>query len=147
MGAIEDDAREADGRLYAGLQELAAGAFPKRCPACGDFYPNVEDYLRRTGRVASGVSGLKQSVDDDGNVIVELFRNCQCGSTLLDFFSDRRDRSKAGLERRARFAELVDQLVARGFARTVARAELLRVLRGEPSAVLGHAPRRPEVQG
>ncbi|MCK9987662.1 MAG: hypothetical protein AzoDbin1_04134, partial [Azoarcus sp.] len=42
----------------------------------------------------------------DGQVIVELFRNCVCGSTLMDCFRDRRDTSEAGLRRRARFGEL-----------------------------------------
>jgi len=127
--------------LYAGLQELAAGAFPKRCTLCGRSYRNVEDYVAQTGRVGSGRSGLKQTFDDDGQVIVELFRNCVCGSTLMDCFNDRRDISAAGAKRRARFGELVESLVVRGLEREHARSELLKILRGEKSAVLRPVPR------
>jgi hypothetical protein len=130
-----------DAALYAGLQELAAGAFPKRCALCGRTYSSVEDYVTQTGRVGSGRSGLKQTFDDDGHVIVELFRNCVCGSTLMDCFTDRRDTSAAGLKRRARFGELVESLVARGLGREHARSELLKVLRGEKSTVLRPVPR------
>ena len=125
-----------DASLYAGLQEVAAGAFPKECRMCGRRYESVHDYITQTQRVGNGSSGLKQSRDDDGHVIVDLFRNCVCGSTLLNSFGDRRDTSEAGLKRRARFAELVERLVAQGLAPDVAHDELLKVLRGEKSAIL-----------
>ncbi|QTQ38927.1 Uncharacterized protein ToN1_48325 [Aromatoleum petrolei] len=124
-----------DVELYAGLQELAAGAFPKHCRACGRCYRDVEDYIAQTQRVASGKSGLKQSVGDDGCVIVELFRNCVCGSTLMDCFRDRRDHSDAGMRRRTRFGAFIEVLVSRGIERSRARVELLRILRGQPSAL------------
>lgn len=130
-----------DAELYAGLRELAAGAFPKRCPTCGRSYRDADDYIAQTRRVGSGRSGLKQAVDDDGQVIVELFRNCVCGSTLMDCFRDRRDTSEAGLRRRARFGELIAALVAQGLERERAHAELLKVLRGEPSTILKARPR------
>ncbi|MEW5889084.1 MAG: oxidoreductase [Pseudomonadota bacterium] len=122
--------------LYAGLQALAASAFPKRCGNCGRVFATPREFLEETRRVSSGASGLKQSVDDDGRPVVELYRNCPCGSTLLDFFNDRRDVSEAGLERRRRFGELLDYLTAQGVERGLARRELLRVLRGEPSELL-----------
>ncbi len=142
MGArAPEGAGGLDAGLYAGLQELAAGAFPKRCANCGEVFADVDDYLRRTGRVASGASGLKQSHDEDGRVIVELFRNCICGSTLMDNFNDRRDTSAAGERRRARFSELMERLAVQGLSPELARAELLKVLNGEPSAVLRAVPR------
>jgi len=125
-----------DADLYAGLEEIAASAFPKGCAMCGRKYRDVDDYIAQTQRVGSGRSGLKQSLDDDGRVIVELFRNCVCGSTLMDCFSDRRNNSEIGVRRRARFGELIDNLVAKGLERERARSELLRVLRGEQSAIL-----------
>lgn len=131
-----------DAELYAGLQELAAGAFPKTCKMCGRTYRNVEQYIAETGRVGSGRSGLKQSYDDDDSVIVECYRNCVCGSTLMDCFSDRRDTSEAGLKRRARFGELLDSLIARGLERELARGELLKVLKGGKSEVLRAIPRK-----
>lgn len=139
--------RDEDAWLYAGLRELAADAFPKRCAMCGRNYASVEDYFRQTGRVAGGRSGLKQSYDDDGHVIVEVFRNCVCGSTLMDCFNNRRDTSEAGERRRARFAELLDSLTARGLAREIARAELLKILRGGTSEILRPAPRSKPAGG
>lgn len=135
--------RGIDAGLYSGLQELAASAFPKRCPACGRSYRNAADYVAQTLLVGNGSSGLKQSIDDDGQVIVELFRNCVCGSTLMDSFRNRRDCSEAGLRRRARFAEVLATLVAQGIERSQARMELLKVLRGEPSPILKARPRKP----
>lgn len=132
-----------DAGLYSGLQELAASAFPKRCPACGRSYRDAADYVAQTLHVANGSSGLKQAVDDDGQVIVELFRNCVCGSTLMDSFRNRRDCSEAGQRRRTRFAEVLATLVARGIERSQARTELLKVLRGEPSPILKARPRLP----
>lgn len=133
-----------DAELYAGLQELAATTFPKRCAVCGRSYRDVDDYIAQTQRVPGGRSGLKQSLDDDGRIIVELFRNCVCGSTLMDCFSDRRDNSERGIKRRNRFAELIDSLVAKGVEREVARGELLKVLRGERSTILRPVERRAE---
>lgn len=129
-----------DAGLYSGLQELAASAFPKRCPACGRCYRDAADYVAQTLHVANGSSGLKQSIDDDGQVIVELFRNCVCGSTLMDSFRNRRDCSEAGQRRRARFADVLGKLVAQGLERSLARTELLKVLRGEPSPILKARP-------
>lgn len=133
-----------DAELYAGLQEIVAGAFPKRCAMCGRTYESVDDYILQTGRVGSGRSGLKQTFDEDGSVIVECFRNCICGSTLMDCFNDRRDTSPAGLRRRARFGELLDSLVAKGLEPLFARAELLKVLHGEPSSILRPVPRKSD---
>lgn len=132
-----------DAGLYSGLQELAASAFPKRCPACGRSYRDAADYVAQTLHVGNGSSGLKQAIDDDGQVIVELFRNCVCGSTLMDSFRNRRDCSEAGQRRRARFAEVLATLVAQGIERNQARTELLKVLRGEPSLILKARPPTP----
>jgi hypothetical protein len=125
-----------DDWLYAGLHELAASGFPKRCATCGAVYADADDYVSRTGRVSSGRSGLKQSIDDDGSIVVELFRNCVCGSTLMDAFADRRDGSEAGLRRRERFSELLTKLESRGLARETARSELIKVMHGQPSSIL-----------
>lgn len=125
-----------DAELLAGLKALAASAFPKRCANCGRIYPDEASYLHETLPVSAASSGLKSSEDDDGSTIVELFRNCPCGSTLLDFFSDRRDDSAAGERRRARFGQLLTYLVESGLAPDEARRELRKVMRGEPSETL-----------
>jgi len=125
-----------DPTLLAGLRALAESSFPKRCGNCGKVYDGVADYVTQTASISAGRTGLKQSRDDDGQTILELFRNCTCGSTLMDFFSDRRDLSSAGEQRRRRFDELIQHLSGCGLDRTVARTELLKVTHGLPSEIL-----------
>lgn len=125
-----------DPELIAGLRALAEASFPKRCASCGAVYEDVHDYVRRTVPISETRSGLKQSSDDDGRTIVEMFRNCACGSTLMDFFGDRRDPSEAGARRRQRFAELLTYLVSTGLTGVVARTELLTVMHGGTSEIL-----------
>jgi len=122
--------------LYQGLQALADSSFPKECNNCGQVYETAEEFIRQTKKLQPDTSGLKQSFDDDDSVIVELYRNCECGSTLLDFFTDRRDTSPQGLERRRKFGELLDKLTESGLSEIIARVELIKVLRGEVSEIL-----------
>jgi hypothetical protein len=123
--------------LYDGLQALANSAFPKKCNTCHRTFENAEEFILETEKLRPSVSGLKQSMDDDGSMIVELFRNCTCGSTLMDAFNDRRDLSSKGEKRRKRFAELQTFLVEEHDVDSiVARNELLKVMRGESSKIL-----------
>ena len=123
-------------KLVDGLQALARSAFPKRCGACGRIYTTLEQYLRECVRRAPRAG----ETDDSSLTRVDLYRRCVCGATLSDCFSDRRDYSESGVERRELFGELIDSLSAEGVAPEVARAELLVVLAGQPSAVLQLAP-------
>jgi hypothetical protein len=132
-----------DPELVRGLKALAESTFPKRCRCCGRSFSDVADYVMQTEAMPNGRRSLKQSLDDDGKVIVDLFRNCPCGSTLMDSFGDRRDATPQGEARRQRFDELMEYLVARGLSDSSARLELLKVLRGEQSEILT-AIRPPE---
>lgn len=117
--------------LFSGLTALSAASFPKRCPTCKIKYETSEDYVKLTQSI-HGKSGLKASEDDDGSPILELFRNCHCGSTLLDFFKDRRDTE----EQRQLFGDLLERLCERGMDRSVARQELLKVRSGQTSTLI-----------
>jgi hypothetical protein len=130
--------------LYAGLQALVDSAFPKRCNVCGRVYETVDDFIRQTRMVRPDSTGLKQALDDDDAVVVELYRNCVCGSTLLDLFSDRRDTGSAGEQRRMYFSAMLEKLVETGYSIRVARAELFKVMRGEDSEILHDHDRDPE---
>ena len=99
-----------DHTLYEGLRELAASVFPKHCGTCGRTFETADAFIREAQSIRPEISGLKSVEDDDGSMIVELFRNCPCGSTLMDAFNDRRDLSDKGLKRRQRFGELIDYL-------------------------------------
>ncbi len=128
-----------DNDLFDGLKALAKSAFPKKCSTCGRVFQNAEDFIRATEYVRPSVSGLKQSTDDDGLAIVELFRNCPCGSTLMDAFNNSRDMSEQGEKRRKRFSELMEYLNNNHDMDTeTARTALLKVMRGEKSEVLAN---------
>ncbi len=125
-----------DQELFAGLRQLTDSAFPKRCGNCGREYRNAEEFLAATQRTRAHSSGLKQSKDDDGSMIVELFRNCVCGSTLLESFWNRRDLSAEGTLRRKRFEDMIGKLAALGYDAKFARSELIKFMRGQPNEVL-----------
>jgi hypothetical protein len=121
--------------LYHGLQALSDLSFPKQCATCGNRFETAEAFISQTESIRKS-SGLKEDVDDEDRVIVELFRNCPCGSTLMDEFNNRRDLSETGIKRREKFGELLDRLTHKGFSMKTAREELLKVMRGEGSKLL-----------
>lgn len=117
--------------FFEGLQALAAAAFPKHCNNCGRVYHTADEFLQQTQAIRQSSTGLKQGFDDNNIAIVEAYRNCYCGSTLMDFFTDRRDVSDAGQHRRQLFNKLLPHLQEKGMDRAEARAYLLRVLLGQ----------------
>lgn len=121
-------------QFYSGLKALAAAAFPKRCRNCGKVYATVQHFLDESNAVRPHSTGLKQSYDEHDVPLVELYRNCPCGSTLMDVFANRRDASPAGAQRRQLFDTSVNYLVQRGVSAQQARQCLLRLLRGEANA-------------
>jgi hypothetical protein len=122
-----------DAYFYAGLKALSELAFPKRCRNCGRVYETVQQFLDESNAVWADATGLKQGYDDDDVALVELYRNCACGSTLMDFFANRRDTSITGQQRRQLFNTSISYLVNRGLSLPQARQCLLRLLRGEAS--------------
>lgn len=120
--------------LYQGLQALVDAAFPKTCSKCGTSYPNLVAFLAGTYSTISS-SGLKQTEHGRSQPVVELYRNCHCGATMMEFFHDRRDDSESGVLVRAKFAQLLDLLQQTGLSLSTLRAELLRLLRGENSEI------------
>ena len=123
--------------IYAGLQALAASSFPKKCNNCGRVYHTVESFITETERINNSVSGLTSSTDEDGSKVVELFRNCVCGSTLMDAFNDRRDLSEKGEQRRNNFDRLLNMVQTNyNIDKSTAREELLKIMRGERSDII-----------
>ncbi|QYG07684.1 hypothetical protein [Janthinobacterium sp. PAMC25594] len=117
--------------FFEGLRALAEAAFPKHCACCGRVFATADEFIGQTRAMRQNVSGLKQSFDDNNVAIVEVYRNCPCGSTLMDFFSDRRDTSEPCQQRRLLFERLLPLLQEKGMERGAARAYLLQVVRGE----------------
>jgi hypothetical protein len=122
---------EQDKLFFAGLTALAESAFPKRCNSCGRVFETADHFITGSKALRTGVTGLKQGYDDDGRTIVEVYRNCPCGSTLLDFFSNRRETSEEGQQRRALFNTAKSNLIDRGLNPVEARLCLLRLLHGD----------------
>ena len=117
--------------FFEGLRALAEAAFPRHCACCGRVFATADEFIGQTRALRQNVSGLKQSFDDNNVAIVEVYRNCLCGSTLMDFFSDRRDTSEACQQRRLLFERLLPLLMKKGMERAAARAYLLHVVRGQ----------------
>ena len=115
---------------------MEESAFPKKCRNCGRVFETPADFFTETRDIIEDDRGLKQIVDEDSSVVVEAFRNCPCGSTLMDHFSDRRDMSPAARERRERFDEYLNYLVDEGLDADIAYAELVKVARGGESEIL-----------
>ena len=122
--------------LYADLKNIEDTTFPKKCGTCDKVYNTLEEYIADTEQLRPGVTGFEESCDDEDKPILGLYRNCKCGSTLLNFFGDRRDSSEIKTQRRKHFGVLLEKLVSRGIDRNVARNELLKVVRGEYSELL-----------
>lgn len=101
--------------------------FPRKCHNCGQEYASEVDFLEKTKGIRAGRSSLKEGEDDDGQVIVEVYRNCVCGSTMMDEFHSRRDMSPEGIKRR----EAYDRLLVSGKT----HEEIIQLFRSSDSAV------------
>jgi hypothetical protein len=120
--------------IFKGLKALSESSFPKKCGNCGRMFETCEQYLKETEKV--GKSGMKESIDDEDKPILEVYRNCICGSTLMDFFSDRRDLSEKGIRRRELFQKILDFLAQQGIPTHVGREELLKFMKSGESELL-----------
>lgn len=89
-------------------------------------------------------SGLA-ALDPDNDASVSVFRNCTCGSTLMVDFQSRRDNSARGSQRRQLFDRMLVRLRQRGLSHDLARTELLRLLNGQPSAIISATPEAAHV--
>jgi len=121
---------------FKGLTAMFESSFPRKCSCCGKTYATAEIFLAETHNMPSGRSSLKEALEGDGTAIVEVFRNCVCGSTLMDEFNSRRDDSSKGKAKRATFDKLVSILNKQQISKELARGEVLKILHGEQSEVL-----------
>jgi hypothetical protein len=127
-----------DEKLLDGLRELSKTAFPRKCATCGRVYASLEEFINET-RQLEGRTGLVENVgcpEEGDQPIVELYRNCVCGSTLMEFFLDRRDSSESGQRRREIFGKLLNLLIEKGVSAEDARNELLLLFRNKKSQLL-----------
>lgn len=125
-------------QILKGLRELSKTAFPRKCSTCGRVFYSFGEFINETKQLdwRSGLIENSGCPDDGDAPIVELYRNCICGSTLMEFLGNRRDTSGNGRRRRAIFGKLVDVLVEKGLSKEDARKELLLVLQFDKSPLL-----------
>ena len=118
--------------LFDGLKALSDSAFPKTCDSCGKSYTSLEQLISETA--TSEGSGLKQVGSFSPQVEVE--RVCSCGHILTETFSDRRASGEVGNQRRALFDRLLGLLTEGGMPTKMAKKELVKVMKGQPSELL-----------
>jgi len=124
-----------DKYFYRKLHSAAGFAFPQDCPKCRKNFKNVEEFISKTKSV-EGVDRIFESHDPQQRKIIEIVRQCSCGKVILEEFYTRRDDSLEGIERRAEFSHYLDELCDAGMVCSVARTELLSVMRGKPSPLM-----------
>jgi hypothetical protein len=118
---------------FEGLKALLDSAFPKKCGNCGYVYETAEQFFLETQDMPRGRSSLKSAVEEDGATVVEAFRNCRCGSSLMDEFGCRRDASEKGRQQREAFDKMLALLLGRNIPEPIARSEIANFLRGKPN--------------
>lgn len=120
---------------HTGLRALDNSSFPKKCANCGRVFETALQFFRETVDI-NNEKGLKPFVADDTTVIIEAFRNCPCGSTLMDNFTDRRDESADGDARRKRFDRLKQSLIDSGLDADTAHKQTLELFREEQREIV-----------
>jgi hypothetical protein len=109
---------------------LQVEAFPKQCRNCGRVYADEQQFLAETTPAAHVFSDIRSVPGhaSDSSVYLEVFRNCACGSTLMELFHSRRDLSEQGLTRRQLFDSMLTILREAGHDCQEALAILLQQL-------------------
>ncbi len=117
--------------VVAGLKALAEGAFPQSCASCGKVYASVDQLIAETGEATDSPESVAT-----GRGQVAVARRCSCGHTLQLAFEERRAQGEIADKRRNLFGHLLDILVEGGMPPGMAKAEIMKVMRGEPSTLL-----------
>ena len=76
---------------HTGLFARLDTSFPKKCSNCGRVFATAEQYFTETEDLNAENRGLKACTDDGAATVVDVFRNCPCGSTLMETFDDHRE--------------------------------------------------------
>ena len=120
---------------YGELRAFDVESFPKTCRTCGKVYPSASAFIADTQAAKTG-SAIKQSHDENGEVVIELFRDCQCGSTLMNPFYSRRGSSDLASKCREEFDHLIEHMTANGHTHASAGEELRHVITGGYADIL-----------
>jgi hypothetical protein len=113
------------------LTPLKDELFPKKCNGCGKVYADDIQFLTETTPVQHVSSSIRAVAKEDGSsdLYLEVFRNCNCGSTLMELFHSRRDMSEEGIARRLLFDRMLKEMQQAGESCLEAREKLLQRFR------------------
>lgn len=121
--------------LIKSLQALDDASFPKSCDGCGKVFKCERDYLQNTIPCQHNPN-LTEITDRKGRRFLKLARNCTCGKPIVDYFDDRRDKSKKGEIKRSAFNKVINTLLQEGLKREQARTELINYMSNKKSPLL-----------
>ena len=109
---------------------LYRNVFPKKCTNCGKVYFTEADFFQHSTPIERSVASIKtiQDPSDEKGIYLEVFRNCYCGSTLMELFHCRTNISEAGIKRRLLFESLLKSLIQSGYELVDARSLLLELM-------------------
>lgn len=129
--------------VVAGLKALVDSAFPKTCGCCGKEYVTVDQLITETEDVSDSPENSPEHSPENSSEItptpsnqVVVARRCPCGGTLQLQFEDRRAQGEIADKRRNLFGHLLEVLVEGGMPPGMAKTEIMKVMRGEPSKLL-----------
>ncbi|MCB1615455.1 MAG: hypothetical protein KDI30_05520 [Pseudomonadales bacterium] len=102
---------------------LEPDSFPKTCPMCNTVYSDEIDFFERTHSLPHVNSDIRPVEDEnaDPQVYLEIYRNCNCGTTLMELFHCRREQTASENRKRLLFEILLDAMEAIGHKRKDAR--------------------------
>jgi len=100
-----------DQMWHTGLRARLDTSFPKKCMTCGRIFETAEQYFTETSDISEQDRGLKPFVDDDTSVIIEAFRNCPCGSTLMETFEESGENLAEVIAKRKREEEFAKSML------------------------------------
>lgn len=112
-----------------GIVRLSSAAFPKTCTNCFKVYEDELQFLveteaiPHTGRNIREVKG--ELAYDEPEEFIEVYRNCCCGTTMMEYFHSRRNLSQEGIRQRVMFARIQDALIREGYEKEEARTLIL----------------------
>ena len=123
-------------KLAQGIRELVESSFPKPCSNCGRLFVSAEQFLSETRDLPTTHDNLIDQVEAHEQSLVDVFRNCTCGSVLMTEFSERRNLTPKGRKRRATFARMLKILEKKGVSTELAKSELIKATQGKRSELL-----------
>lgn len=117
--------------LQKGIMTLIGTAFPRRCVHCGRVYKSLDEFMSHAQPVKA--DSILKAISDKNNPAIELNRQCECGSAMLELVQERRSLTPEGRKRRKVFGELMVTLQRLGWSEGDARSALLKTMNGEKS--------------